>query len=84
MSPTNRPSRHERLAKPRLVRAPAGPQRHALRQRRVEVGTLAHECGLLALDDALLRGMFTFLALVAQEPDPVALVTDLLTTLQGL
>jgi hypothetical protein len=59
-------------------------QRYALHQRCVEVGTLAQECGLLALDDTLLRGMFCFLRLVAEEPDPVALVTDLLLTLQDL
>jgi hypothetical protein len=77
MSPTNHPSHHDRLTH-------VAAQCYALRQRCVEVGTLAQECGLLALDDALLRGMFTFLALVAQEPDPVALVTDLLITLQDL
>jgi hypothetical protein len=51
---------------------------HALLTRWQQVGQLAAEVGLLALDDPTLAKLFATLARLVEDPDPVATLERLL------
>jgi hypothetical protein len=58
-------------------------QRKARDKRRYQVGALAEACGLLAVDDAVLRPLFTLVATLTTAPDPVAVLEGLLCDVVG-
>ena len=58
-------------------------QRTALAKRRLQVGSLADEAGLLRLDDDLLREMFALLHQLAQHHDPHGTLAACLRTIAG-
>jgi hypothetical protein len=51
--------------------------------RRYQVGMLADSCGLLVVDDAILRPLFTMLHGMTSTPNPVALLEALLKDVSG-
>ena len=53
-------------------------ERKARDKRRFQVGTIADECGLLTLDDAVLRPLLGLLSTIASVPNPVALPEGIL------
>jgi hypothetical protein len=95
-----RPSRDERLAQAEAstrlkmetqrkhLAAIQAQQREEAKKardrRRYEVGTIADACGLLGLDDAVLRPLFAVLQGVTHTPNPVALLEALLCAADGV
>jgi hypothetical protein len=53
-------------------------------KRRYQVGLLADDAGLLALDDAFLKELLALLRQVAQQADPHATVATCLRTMAGM
>ena len=66
----------KRAAQLRMMQREA--EQKAFSRRCLFVGKLAHEVGLLALDDATLVGLFQALAGLVDGPDPVARLQALL------
>lgn len=53
--------------------------RKATNRRRLAVGTLADKAGLFAWDDATLRELFGLLATLSDTPNPVGMLSSMLT-----
>src|SRR2546426_10575766 len=58
-------------------------EKKARDRRRYQVGQLADDAGLLALDDAVLRPLFAVLHAMAGVPDPVAVLEAILQDVGG-
>ena len=58
-------------------------ERTARHKRRFQVGLLADQAGLFALDDAGLARLFAALARLVASPDPVATLEGLLCDAEG-
>ena len=69
----------QRKALTQIQSAQSAEEKKALTKRRLQVGTLADQAGLLVLDDVTLAVLFSLMATLLDAPDPVAVLEGLLT-----
>ena len=69
----------QRKALTQIQAAQYAEEKKALTKRRLQVGTLADQAGLLVLDDVTLAVLFSLVATLLDAPDPVGLLEGLLT-----
>jgi hypothetical protein len=73
----------QRKALAKIQAAQEEEEKKARTKRRLHVGMLADQAGLLVLDDVTLAVLFSLVATLLDAPDPVALLDGLLSDSGG-